>query len=204
MRAVLPAAAGQLHAFWFANVLQEPALTKKLVTRWFTGGAGFDAELGSRFGVLPSSALRGALNPWCDTPRGWLCLLLVLDQLPRNLYRDDAAAFSGDAAALQWTEQGLAQGWDRELHPLERLFVYLPLEHSEDLARQQRCVQLMRDLAENVEPDVRDTFDDFTHFAERHRDVIARFGRFPHRNAALGRQSSEEESRFLTQSGRGF
>jgi uncharacterized protein (DUF924 family) len=203
-RANLPLAADQLHAFWFANVLQEPARTTEIVTRWFNGGAEFDAEIGSRFGDLPTAALRGALDHWCDTPRGWLCLLLVLDQLPRNLYRDDAAAFSGDATALKWAEQGLASGWDRELHPLERLFVYLPLEHSEDLARQQRCVELTRALAESVQAEVRATFDSFVLFAERHHDVVARFGRFPHRNAALGRQSTEDELHFLAQSGRGF
>ncbi len=204
LRAGLAPEAASLHAFWFEDVLQDSARQGELVARWFRGGEEFDAALRSRFAGLPERALLGDLDHWCNTPRGWLCLLLALDQLPRNLHRDAAAAFSGDAAAVKWTEHGLAHGWDADLCPLERLFAYLPLEHSENLAHQQGCVRLTRSLAENVGSEMRDTFDDFVRFAERHHDVIARFGRFPHRNAALGRQSSEEELAFLAQSGRGF
>lgn len=200
----LPEHARQLHAFWFGNVLQEPARTAEFVTRWFKGGAQFDAELGARFADLPNRAMRGEFDHWCDTPRGWLCLLLALDQLPRNLHREDASAFAGDATALAWAERGLAKAWDQQLDPLERLFVYLPLEHSEDLAHQQRCVALTRALADDVQGALRADFDSFVLFAERHRDIIARFGRFPHRNAALGRQSTQAELQFLQQSGRGF
>lgn len=204
LRAGLAPDAARLHAFWFEDALQDSARYSALVARWFRGGAEFDNELRRRFGELPDRALSGALDSWSDTPRGWLCQLLVLDQLTRNLYRDAAAAFSGDAAALKLAEHGLAQGWDQALHPRERLFVYLPLEHSEDLTLQERCVELTRALADSVQPDERATFDSFVLFAERHRDVIARFGRFPHRNAALDRQSTPEELDFLAQQGRGF
>ena len=127
-----------------------------------------------------------------------VALVVVLDQFSRNLYRGAARAFAQDAHARECAREALARGDERGLLPVERQFLYMPLEHSEDLADQERCVELMRSL-EAYEPT-----RGLTEWAIRHRDIVARFGRFPHRNAALGRASTPEEIEFLKQPGSGF
>jgi len=204
MDASLPEPAAGLHRFWFLDSLEGPEPLKRCTPRWFASNPEFDAELDRRFGGLPSAAEAGELDVWTATPRGWLCLLLVLDQLPRNLFRDSADAFRFDDLALQWAERGIKAGWDTSLHPAERVFAYLPLEHAENLAVQTRCVDLFADLAAQVGGELKPLFGSFLDYAEKHRAVIERFGRFPHRNAVLGRQSSADERAFLAESGRGF
>ena len=165
--------------FWFA-----PGMS----SRWFAGDPSFDAEVKGRLGRASEAALRGELDAWAETPEGALALVLLLDQVPRHLLRGDARAFDGDPAARAVTRRAIEAGFDRELDQAQRLFLYLPLEHSEALDDQEDCCRLVEELTDNP---------DWAGYARRHRDIIARFGRFPHRNAALGRETTAEEESFL-------
>jgi len=182
-------------AFWFAE---------ESAARWFAGDAAFDAQIRCRFAAVVEAAAEGKLDGWARTPLGWLALLIVLDQFSRNLYRRDARAWAQDARALSLAQAGIARGDDRQLPPLQRVFTYLPLEHAEDLALQDRSVALFEALRAEVGPQQRASFEGFLDYARRHREVIARFGRFPHRNAVLGRASTAEEALYLAQPGAGF
>ena len=145
----------------------------------------------------PRRAKQGALDDWADTPHGGLALLILLDQLSRNLHRGTAEAFAADAKARAIARDMIARGFDQALTPVERMFVYLPFQHSEDLADQDASVRLFEAL--------RATLDDQTcDYALRHRDVIRRFGRFPHRNAALGRTNTPDEDAYLAEPDAGF
>lgn len=165
------------------------------VKRWFVKDPAFDEAVRARLAGLHDAAVAGQLYDWRETPAGCVALCILLDQVPRNVFRGMAAAFASDPQARAVARHALAQGFDRDLPQAQRLFLYLPLEHSEDLADQERSVQLIGTLDEV--PEWRD-------YAIRHRDIVARFGRFPHRNAALGRVSTPEEEAFLTQPGSSF
>ena len=160
---------------------------------WFTKDPAFDEEIRRRFLDAREAALAGRLDAWLDTPRGCLAYIVLLDQFPRNMFRGDARAFAADHLALAAARRLLAAGWDRAMTVDERTFAYLPFEHSERLEDQDRCCELMQPLGDEV-----------YRYALRHRDIIRRFGRFPHRNAALGRASTPEEAEFLRQPGSGF
>jgi uncharacterized protein (DUF924 family) len=179
------AAIDDLLAFWFAPENRD---------RWFTPDPAFDAEIARRFAPLIADALAGRLAHWVEEPRGALALCLLLDQFPRNVWRGTPRAFAGDDQARRVAEEALARGHDQALAPEERLFLYLPFEHSESLADQERCVALMGQLGDA----------EWLDYAVRHRDIIARFGRFPHRNAILGRAGTAEELAFLQQPGSSF
>lgn len=159
--------------------------------KWFAKDDAFDADIRRRFLAAVEAAARGELNDWEETPDGVYALLLLLDQFPRNLYRGSPQAFAADPLALAVAERAIARGFDQAFENPERRFIYMPLMHSEDLADQQRCVALCEaaDDPEGVK------------FAEIHRDIIRDFGRFPHRNPVLGRQSSAKERRFLDDGG---
>ena len=173
---------------------------------WFRKDAGFDAEIGRRFGGLIEQALLGDAN---DPSQAWisrplqalpaLARLIVLDQFTRNHFRGAARAFAGDPQALQLARALVASGLDRTLTGVQRWFVYLPFEHAEDLSHQRTAVQLMTQL-EQDEPALAGLIG----WAQRHHDIVARFGRFPHRNALLGRADTDEESAFLLTPGSGF
>ena len=165
---------------------------------WFRKSDAFDALIRERFLATHTAARSGRLDHWKQAPRDALALVIVLDQFSRNLFRDSAEAFSGDAVALSLARSMVVLGWDRELTPLERGFVYLPFEHSEALADQDEALRLFADLRQF--PETSDLYD----WAEKHHRVIARFGRFPHRNAVLGRASTTEELVFLTEPGSRF
>jgi uncharacterized protein (DUF924 family) len=188
----MPAAQDVLD-FWF-----EPAHEAS----WFDRDEVFDAGIRARFGALHAAAARGELGAWATSPAGWLALLIVLDQFSRNLYRGEAGAFACDAQAQRIALAGLARGFDTELPPLQRMFAYLPLEHAEDRALQDRCVDLFAGLCAEAPGEGR--YANYLDYAHRHRAVIERFGRFPHRNTALGRQSTDEEVHYLAQAGAGF
>jgi uncharacterized protein (DUF924 family) len=178
--------------FWFG----EAAGASR--AEWFRKDRAFDEEIRTRFGELHAAASRRELEAWRAAPEPVLALVVVLDQFSRNLYRDDPRAFAQDGHARECVDQAIARGDDLQLLPVQRQFLYLPLEHSESLADQDRCVDLMRSL-EAFEPT-----RGLTVWAQRHRDIVARFGRFPHRNAALGRPSTPEEAEFLRRPGSGF
>lgn len=178
--------------FWFGAA---PGAAR---AEWFRKDAAFDADIARRFGALHAAAARRERDAWRASAEPMLALVVVLDQFSRNMYRGDPRAFAQDAYALECANQAIGRGDDLGLLPVQRQFLYLPLEHSEDLADQERCVELMRSL-EAFEPT-----RGLTEWAVKHRDIVARFGRFPHRNAALGRASTPEEAEFLKQPGSGF
>ena len=165
---------------------------------WFRRDAEFDAAIAARFIGAVEAASGGALDHWAASAVGALALILVLDQFPRNLFRGAARAFATDAKARAIAARALAAGFDRALAPVERMFVYLPFEHSEDLADQQRAVELFAALPPAP------WRDGTLEFARRHLAAIERFGRFPARNAALGRASTPEEIAFLAANPSGF
>lgn len=175
----------ELLAFWF-----DPSNRP----RWFEADPSFDREVERRFGDLVRAAAAGKLESWADSPRGALALCILLDQLPRNIARGTPGAFAHDAQARDVARRALAAGFDRALLPEERLFLYLPFEHSEDLSDQERSVALFAELGSA----------EWLDYAVRHRDIIARFGRFPHRNAILGRPGTEAEAAFLQEPGSSF
>lgn len=179
--------------FWFGGTGQRRR-------EWFVKNAEFDAEIAQRFGPLIEAALRGELAAWPnDGAAAALAQIVVLDQFTRNVFRSTPRAFGGDARALAAARAMVAAGQDQELPPLLRAFAYLPFEHAEDLAMQDESVRLFAALALQA-PEL----DDMLDYAHRHRAVIARFGRFAHRNAILGRESSVEELAFLQQPGSSF
>jgi uncharacterized protein (DUF924 family) len=190
--------------FWF------PSDSARANALWWGKDPRLDADIRERFGPTLAAAKAGQLDDWATTARGRVALIIVLDQLSRNIHRGDPQTYDADEQARALTLEGLALGHDRELSAIERLFFYMPLEHSEQLEHQEQCVELMRRLAQDVaaEPDVepkqRERFVGFIDFAVRHRDIVARFGRFPHRNTLLGRESTPEEVEFLRQPGSGF
>jgi uncharacterized protein (DUF924 family) len=159
--------------------------------KWFKKDAAFDAEIVRRFLGLWHAAIAGKLATWEAMPEGALALVIVLDQFPRNMFRGDGRTYEADALARDVATRAIARGFDQQTPHAERRFFYLPLMHSENLADQERCVELARAYGD----------DEFTKFAEQHADIVRRFGRFPHRNAVLGRATTPEEQAFLDAGG---
>ena len=183
--------AADILAFWFG-----PGDATRDV--WFRKDAAFDATIRERFGAAVDAAIGGTFAQWISDPREALACVLLLDQFTRNIYRDTPNAFAGDARALFIAQTLVDAGQDAALSPYQRWFLYLPFEHAEDRAAQQRSVALctrLRDDAGLAAP---------LEWAEKHAAVIRRFGRYPHRNAILGRPSTAEEIAFLTAPGSGF
>lgn len=192
-------------AFWFGDAAaDDAAIANRQASLWWGKSSTADATIRREFGVLVEAAARGSLNHWAATDTGLLALMLLIDQFRRNLYRDSAEAFALDDVARGLTRQSLRRGGDQRLRPIHRVFVYLPLEHSESLADQEDAVALYRRLATGVPPEQRKPFDGFVDFALAHHELIAAYGRFPHRNRALGRVSSAAEQQYLARPGAGF
>jgi uncharacterized protein (DUF924 family) len=189
---------------WFGTLDDDAATASQQASLWWGGDRETDQRLAGDFGALASAAAGGVLDHWTGSPRGRLALVLLLDQLPRAIHRGTPLAFAQDAKARRVAQQGLSSGADRLLRPIERVFAYLPFEHSEDLADQEQSVELFTELAASVRETWRGTFDGFLDYAVRHRDVVARFGRFPHRNEILRRESTPEELEFLREPGSRF
>ncbi|MBN8740906.1 MAG: hypothetical protein BGP24_20900 [Lysobacterales bacterium 69-70] len=187
--------------FWFGSDALSADEHEALAARWFRRDDAFDAAIRSRFGGLVEAARAGELDGWSTAPASWLALLLLLDQFPRNLYRNTAAAFASDAKAQQSALDGIARGHDQALAVRYRAFAYLPLEHAEDLALQQRCVRLFETLAADPQARPAAAYLSYLDYARRHCEVIGRYGRFPHRNHALGRASTPEEQAYLDAGG---
>jgi uncharacterized protein (DUF924 family) len=190
--------------FWFGDGAEAGAIAAAKSTLWWGKSADNDRAIEQRFAPWVERAAARQLDDWLDTPRGRLALIILIDQFSRNIHRDSARAFAGDALARGWALEGLAQGVDRRLRPIERVFFFLPLEHSEDRGDQAESVRLYQQLVDEAPPAERQLFAGFLDFAVRHRDIIERFGRFPHRNAILGRDSTPEEQQFLREPGSSF
>jgi uncharacterized protein (DUF924 family) len=180
--------------FWFGRKDEEGY--GEFRDEWFQKDKEFDRRIHERFSDDYERAARGEYDGWRGAPDSCLALVILLDQFPRNLFRGDPRTHATDDKALGISQEAIQNGLDRELPPFQRHFLYMPFMHSEDLEDQQRSVALYRELAE-AGPDV-------TEFAEGHRDIVERFGRFPHRNEILGRASTSEEAEFLEQPGSSF
>lgn len=178
--------------FWFG----EPRGARR--KPWFEKEPAFDAGIRKRFLPLYEALARGEHEDWLDEAGRCLARIVVLDQFPRNMFRGTPRAFATDLLALHAARHAVSRGYDHGLLPVERLFIYLPFEHSEALEDQERACELCHPLAAFAET------DDAYRYALAHRDIVARFGRFPHRNAILGRASTPEELEFLEQPGSGF
>ncbi|MEM9623850.1 MAG: DUF924 family protein [Pseudomonadota bacterium] len=188
--------------FWFGD-LQDGIADTPTRSRWFTPDATFDQQCTEAFGHWLEQARQGSLESWLDTARGRLAFILVCDQLPRNIHRGSSAAFAWDALALSTARDGIVTGQDRALGFDERAFFYMPFEHSEALLDQHMAVGLFTDLRDSAPKEARQLYGNTLRFAQQHRDIIKRFGRFPHRNAVLQRTSSEAEAAFV-EAGDGF
>lgn len=193
-----------IHEFWFGTQADDAAVAAEKSRLWWAKDDATDALVLQRFESTLAMAASGALDHWGSTLRGRLALILLTDQFPRNMYRHSARAFAHDELARAWCREGLELGMDRQLRPIERVFHYLPLEHSEVLEDQDRCVALFDRLVQEVPPEQRTVFAGFHDFAVRHRVIIERFHRFPHRNAIIGRASTAEELVFLREKGSSF
>lgn len=174
--------------FWFSD---------RARPLWFARDAAFDAEIDRRFAATHEPARDGRLDHWQDSPEGALALVIVLDQFSRNLHRGTARAFACDARAKAVADNALARGFDARLPVERRWFLYLPFEHSEDLADQRRAVALFQALAEAASGPERAEAEERLDYARRHLAAIERFGRFPHRNEILGRETTAEEEEYL-------
>jgi uncharacterized protein (DUF924 family) len=186
-----------IHEFWFGALDAAGRPEPDRPGRWFSPDEGFDAEVRGRFEADLRNAAGGRLGRWERTPRGALALILLFDQFPRNMYRGTARAFLFDESARAVLDRALPSERIDALWPIERVFAWMPLEHAEDRDCQARSVELFAGLVEAVDPSERGRYQEFLRHAEQHRDVIERFGRFPHRNAVLGRESTPEESDWL-------
>ena len=183
--------------FWFGT--EGSPEHGQLRAEWFRKDDAFDAQIAQRFGALVEAALADALGDWAAAPGSALARVVLLDQFTRNTLRNTPRAFAGDALALSAAQSMLARGQDRALQPLQRVFMALPFEHCEDLAMQEQSVRLFTALAAEA-PALAHYLD----YAQRHHAVVARFGRFPHRNGVLGRASTAEERAFLQEPGSRF
>lgn len=173
-----PAESEKLLQFWFSETASK---------RWFRSTVAFDDELRQRFSEWVEAGLRGELAHWLDTSRGALALVILLDQLPLNIYRGKPESFAGEAGARSAAATAIEQGWDQSLSQQEKAFLYLPFMHSESLADQDRAVALFESAG----------LDGNLRWAKHHREIVRRFGRFPQRNAILGRHSTKEELAWL-------
>jgi len=194
--------ANEVLEFWFGTGPLDAARLAERSTFWFGGdgaeaGAARDALIREKLEPLLERAARGELSSWAASPKRRLALVLLFDQVPRNCYRGTAAAFAFDREALALSVEGLQLAADAALDPLERIFFYLPLEHAESMEAQDACVAAMERLVAEAPADLRAFCENTLKYAEAHRDIVAKFGRFPHRNRALGRASTEAEREWL-------
>lgn len=189
--------------FWLGDCA-DPGEVKQRGKLWFKSTPDEDEQIRSRFGDLHERARTGELDRWADEPRGALALVVLLDQFTRNLYRGSRSAFANDSRSLAIVRSAIDRGFDRELQTVERAFLYMPFQHSERLEDQERSVRLYQDLVDDSPPPLKSFAGNTLEFAILHRDIIARFGRFPHRNELLGRAATEAERRYLEEGGHRF
>lgn len=199
--------------FWFGEGVSQvkntpprsaQEIAKQQSKLWWSKNETIDQDIQQRFEPTLKALLTGHYPSWFETPQGRLAAIIVLDQFSRNMYRDSAHAFTQDSLALHWALQGIRQGEDKKLTPLQRVFFYLPLEHCEQLSMQNLAIEKFEQLAADAPASFADLAKGFADYAHQHQQVIARFARFPHRNDLLNRQSTREEEEYLAQPGSGF
>lgn len=192
--------------FWFGNPGEGEVPPPELSRMWWAKDQKTDDYIRNNFESLLINAREGKLWEWEDTPRGTLALIILLDQFSRNIYRDTPGAFSQDAQALETAAKGIERGFDKGLHPVMRVFFYMPFMHSEDLEMQERSIALFGALERDFTspPELAKMLSNNRDYADRHYSIIKRFGRYPHRNAILGRESTYGEIEFLKQPGSSF
>lgn len=190
--------------FWFGTLGASGAADEAHRKSWFTKDAAFDARLTERFGPLHEALATGRCSEWLESTRGRLAFVIVLDQFSRNMFRGDPRSFANDRRALEVALRGVDAGDDRKLARDERSFLYMPFVHSEDLTMQDRALSLFTTFRDEQPEAERGPVANSLRYAEMHRNIIARFGRFPHRNAVLGRPSTPEEIEFLKGEGSSF
>lgn len=186
----------ELISYWFAQTLDDPASITGRMDWWFSADEERDRIMTERFSGLVEECAAGRNYPWLDDPEGRLAMIIALDQLPRNLFRGSPRAFGNDAYTATLCLAAAHTGQDQALSPIQRAFFYMPLQHFEDLQAQEAGVRLYEQLAEE-NPEWPVFADGFTAFARQHRDIISQFGRFPHRNKILNRESTAEEAEYL-------
>jgi uncharacterized protein (DUF924 family)/uncharacterized protein YciI len=201
---VRPAGFQEVLSFWFGELDASGQADAAHTERWFRNDPAFDRTITETFGALFAAVTRGERNHWLATARGRLAVLIVLDQFSRNMFRDTAESFAQDPHAQAIALEGIALGQDRHLAQAERPFFYMPLMHAEDPAVQDRCVAAFTGWRDELDGPARASAEGMLRYALDHRDIIRRFGRFPHRNRILGRDCSPDEEVFLQQSGSSF
>ena len=190
--------------FWFGSSASATEIAGRQRKLWFGKSMANDQAVIDQFADTLVAAAAGRLDNWADTPRGRLALLIVFDQFPHHIHRGQPQAFATDPQALALSLAALAANEEMQLSPIERVFLYLPLEHAESNDMQALSVSLYETLATEAAENERALFDDFLKYARQHRDEVVRFGRYPHRNDILGRLSTPEEIEFLKQPGSRF
>lgn len=191
--------------FWLGTLREDGTADPEIATRWWKKDAAFDAEIREKFGDAHERAARGELDDWASTPRGRVALVIVLDQFSRNLCRNDPRAFAQDPKALSLTLAALDADELDELKAAELYFLLMPCMHAENQAAQDRGLQLYTERAELAgSEDAKKMLSAATHYAKLHRDIVVRFGRFPHRNVVVGRESTPEEIAFLKEPNSSF
>ena len=194
----------EILAFWFGTKKASGRAADGKAALWWGKSEDTDREIRQRFEPVYEQITHGGHQDWQKTPHGALAYIIVLDQFSRNMFRDTPKMYAADHLAVAAVKAGLDAGYDRELVCDECSFLYMPLMHSEALVDQEHCVQLFADLCERVPDSERKDFENSYDFAIQHRDIVARFGRFPHRNEILGRESTPEELTFLKEPGSSF
>ena len=194
----------QVLHFWFGQLDADGFADEEHEARWWRKDPAFDQLIQDRFGGLHEAVLAGRRDDWLAAARSRLAVILVLDQFSRNMFRGSGRMHTGDARARDAAADGIERGMDRALAHHERSFFYMPLMHSETLADQDRCVELVTRWRDEASGHWRERVVKFLPYAEQHRDIVRRFGRFPHRNEILGRASTPEELAFLTRPGSSF
>lgn len=187
----------EILSFWFKEQeLSAPQIDRRMDI-WFGENPDFDDEVEAKFCDDVARASTGKLDHWAEDPRGRLALIILIDQFRRNIYRNTEKAFSRDRLALKLCVEGAMEKKDKSLTPIQKVFFYMPLQHTESRKVQTKSAELYSRLAESVSPTYRETFLTVAQFAELHKDIIDQFGRFPHRNALLGRENTPEEDKYL-------
>lgn len=193
----LPAGAQEVLDYWFGDALTLGWPSRSRSAFWFGGGKAVDNKIAKRFGALVEQALQGDLREWESAPLSLLALVILMDQFTRNVFRGEARAFAGDGRAQQLVQDALDLGWDAALPLAAQVFLLMPLMHAEELALQKQCVHQFEALLAAAPAKRRKHLQGNLAFARQHCDIIARFGRFPYRNQAMGRPDTSEEQAFL-------